>query len=458
MNYLLRMKSLYNQKLFNSHRFRKIMQNTGWLFIEKVARMAISLVVGVWMAKYLGPKSFGLFNYSLAYIGIFITLSKLGLDNIIIRNIVKDPKNTEIYLGTGFCLKLFGGICCSILSMIIIRLLEPTDHILYISIIILSFTVILQSVEVIDFWYQSKVKSKYMVLVRSGAFIISSICKVLFIVIKYPLIYFVIVNLLECIILTLLLIWVYKHNGYNFKKWKFSVGTAKNLLKDSWPLIISGIAVLVYMRMDQIMIGNILGSEEVGIFSVAIRLVELWYFIPVIIVSSTFPYITRQKSENEFLYYRNIQIIYNLLTWIAIPTAIVVTIFSQNIITFLYGIEYRQAATILSISIWACVFAFQGTARGIWIQNENLQRYTYWYTIAGAFTNFFLNYFLLNRIGVIGAAYSTLISQFIVAIVAPAFFKQTRLSSIMLVKAFLFGKIKEVDIERYKSKVGNHGK
>jgi O-antigen/teichoic acid export membrane protein len=185
------------------------------------------------------------------------------------------------------------------------------------------------------------------------------------------------------------------------------------------------------------MIKEMLGEHEVGIFSAAVRLSEVWYFIPTLISASLYPAILNAKKISEESYYNRIQKLYTLVVWIAIAIALPITLIADWLVSFLYGGKFCEASAVLKINIWSGVFGFMGIARGKWILNENLQIYTSIYLGFALITNVTINYYLIPKMGIIGAAYSTLFAQIMAALIGPAFFKKTRRSSVMLLKAFL---------------------
>jgi O-antigen/teichoic acid export membrane protein len=181
-----------------------------------------------------------------------------------------------------------------------------------------------------------------------------------------------------------------------------------------------------------------LDSQAVGIYASAVKLSEAWYFVPIIISSSLFPAIIESKKISEELYYERLQKLYDFLVVIALAIVIPTTLLSDWVIDILYGQAYFGAGAVLSIHIWAGLFVFLGVARGKWILTENLQKYTFMYTSIGAVSNIILNLYLIPVLGINGAAFATLISQFIAVILGPFFIKQTRISVYMLLKSIFF--------------------
>jgi O-antigen/teichoic acid export membrane protein len=272
---------------------------------------------------------------------------------------------------------------------------------------------IFQSFNVIKFYFQAKVLSKYTVYAQVFSTILCAVIKLLLIYFNMGLIYFAMVTLFQSIILTSGLIVMYVKQKSSLFKWSVNFGLAKRLLKDSWPLILSGIAISMYMRIDQVMIKNMLDAEAVGNYAIAVRLSEVWYFIPVLITSSVFPAIINAKNISEKLYYKRIQNLYSLMIWLSIGIAIPITFLANDIIRFLFGAQYQNAVSVLKIHIWAGVFVFFGCAWSKWILNENKQMLITLSHILGAALNILFNYKLIPICGIVGAAIATILSYFL---------------------------------------------
>jgi polysaccharide transporter, PST family len=307
-------------------------------------------------------------------------------------------------------------------------------------VIIIAGTMIFQSFDVIDFWFQSQIQSKYTVLARNTAFLIISGVYIGLILNNAPLMLFAWGRLAEIFIFAAGLIIFFFYSGSSVFNFHLNRKLAARLLGDSWPLILSGIMIMIYMRIDQVMLGELIGVDSVGIYSAAIRLTEVWYFIPTAVLISVFPSIVETKRDNEALYYRRLQRLYNGLTWAGIAIAVPVTIIASPAIVYIYGIDYAEAAPVLTITIWAGIFVFQGMARSKWLIAENLQMYSVLFSLVGGIINVMLNFILIPKYATIGAALSTLITYIIIVIFIPLFYKSTRVSSLMLLRSFILRK------------------
>ena len=392
--------------------FMKYFKNTSWLFGEKILRMIVGLFVGIWVARYLGPEQFGLFSYAQSFVGLFTVIATLGLDGIVIRELVKDESRRDELIGTAFWMKLFGAFLVLLLLAFAVGFTSNDAQTNSLVFIIASAT-IFQSFNVVDFYFQAKVMSKYIVYANVISLLISSVVKIALILNEASLVAFAWVILFDSFILAVGYGYFYLKNHLSLKLWKFQKSVAVNLLRDSWPLILSGIVVSIYMKIDQVMIKEILGSEAVGQYAAAVRLSEAWYFIPMVISASLFPAIINAKKVSEELYYQRLQKLYDLMVWMSIVIAIFMTFMSDWIVELLYGGQYDEAGGVLMIHIWAGIFVFLGVASGKWFINENLQMLSFWRTFYGMMINVVLNIFLIPKHGVQGAAIATLLSYFV---------------------------------------------
>ncbi len=417
--------------------FRKYFANTSWLLGERALRIAVSLFVGIYVARYLGPERFGLLSYALSFVGIFVALATLGLDEVVVRELIKTPEQREKILGTSFLLKLVGTLLMWAAILVAIPLTE-NDLQTNILIIIIAFGTVFQAFNVIDLNFQAKVKSKYVVHAQFIQLIISSIVKIILVVNEAPLIWFASVYSLDVIVLAMGLVFAYLYNGDNIFSWKWSFETSKYLLHDSWPLILAGVVISVYMKIDQVMIKEMLGAKEVGLYAAAVKLSEAWYFIPMAIASSLLPAIINAKVYQKEVYYQRLQKLYDLMVWIAIAIALPTTFLSTLVVEFLYGKEYLGSSSVLIIHIWTAVFVFLGVASSKYLLSENFIKKTFYRTFIGALLNIIMNYYLIGIIGIQGAAISTLVSHFFAAYFYDILDKDLRIMFIMKTKSLFF--------------------
>jgi O-antigen/teichoic acid export membrane protein len=414
-------------KIFRQHQgWMRYFHNTSWLMGERILRMSIGLFVGIWVARYLGPERFGLLSYAQSFVFLFSTIATLGLDGIVVRELVRDEKKRDILLGTSFGLKLFGAVLILPLLAIAVQL-TSNDKYTNLLVFIIASAAIFQSFNVIGFYYQSKVLSKYVALSNTISLVLSSIVKIALILNEAPLIAFAIIVLFDAAVLAAGLFFYYQ-NTSNLKifNWVFEWRTARLLLKESWWVMLAGAAILVYMKIDQVMIKEMIDTQAVGQYAAAARLSEVWYFIPVIIVGSLFPAIVNSKTVSEELFYERLRRLYTLMIWLAIFVAIPVAFLSDWVVTLLYGNDYRQAGSVLKIHIWACVFVFLSVANDQWFYVTGRLNLLATKVLVGATANILLNLYLIPGYGIYGAAIATLISYSISVLWSDLIFRSLR--------------------------------
>lgn len=404
--------------------FKRYFANTSWLMGHRVLSMVVVLFVGVYVARYLGPERFGLLSYAGSFVGLFTALATLGLDGIMVRELVKTPERRDELLGTAFWLKAGGAILMwvGIVAAIPFTHNDTKTNIL---IAIIAFAVIFQAFNVIDFNYQAEVKSRYVVYAQLVSLVVSSITKLIFVWISAPLVWFASVFLLDAVVRAIGLFAMYLKNTGKVWYWKWRWQTAKELLRDSWPLILSGMVISIYMKIDQVMIKEMLDAEQVGLYAAAVRLSEAWYFVPMAITSSVFPAIINAKKQSEELYYQRLQKLYDLMVWLAVAIALPTTFLAPWVIRVLYGDVFLQASGVLSIHIWAGVFVFLGVACSKWFIVENYIKKNFYRTFIGMVTNVVLNLILIPLYGIYGAAIATLLGQMTANLIYDIFDKQT---------------------------------
>jgi O-antigen/teichoic acid export membrane protein len=438
------------QQVLNHQGIRRYGANTLWLFAEQVLRMVAGFLVGVWVARYLGPEKFGLLSYALAFVSIFQGIAKLGLDGIVVRDLVQEPEKRDVYLGTSFWLKLIAGVITFLIIAIILFIQSIftsnffTETNIYI--LIIAFGIIFQSFEVIDFYYQATVQAKYISLRKIIQLVLSSIIKIILVLIKADLIWFVLVTLFDAISLAIFSWLIYKSQGLpNFLKY-FDMDVGKGLLRDSWPLLINSFLTLIILNnINKIYLSNIHGSFSVGIYSSALSIANIWTIITVTINSSLSPAITSAKLNNKELYKERILNLMRILLLISFLSSIATYFFADFLILKLYGYEYTQAIPLLKILVWSNIFIFLGNTSWQWYINENKQQLAVYRLLFGSIITITIGYFLILKFSMYGAAFTTILSYVISFYIGNIISSHTRELFFLQTKALLsFCKIKYI--------------
>jgi O-antigen/teichoic acid export membrane protein len=420
---------------------QNVVSNTGWQFADNIVRMGIGLFVGVWIARYLGPEQFGIFSYALALVALFAAFASLGLEDIVVRDVVRDPECKDETLGTAFFLKLSGAAIAFIAAMACILVLHPDDGLYHWLVGVISLGTIFQALNVIEFWFHSQVRAKYVVFAKNGAFLVSSALKIALILSEAPLVAFAWVGTFEIAAGSAGLVIAYWSRGQLIRNWQASLGRAKGLLRDSWPLLFTGMVIMLYMRIDQVMLGEMAGSEEVGVYSVAVRLAELWMFIPMAIFWSVFPAIVEARDADEKLFYDRLQKLYNLLALAAYAVALPVTLLSEWLVGTLFGDAYSDAGFMLKLLVWSNLFTFLEIGRSSFLSSMNWTRIHFFTVSLGCILNIWLNYLLIPPYGGVGAVTASLVSYWFAAHGSCFLLKPLFRTGTMMTRAILFPKI-----------------
>lgn len=417
--------------------FQKVINNILWLFLDKILRLGIGVFVFVAFARYLGPKDFGLYNYIGSLVVLFTAVSVLGMNAIITRDLIT-RNNTEELLGTAFSIKTISSIVAYLLLIASIFILREDDVFARNIAIVMGLSLPFQSREVVKYWFESQIQSRYIVLINNFIFIMFSIVKLIFIYSSLSLLSFAALVAFESFILFLGYFYIYLYTKNSFKDWFYSSTEARRLLLESWPLIVSSVAWVVYTKIDQVMIGQMIGDEAVGFYSSASKLSEVANFLPTIITFSVVPAILAIKEKNRKLYDIRFQQLYYFLTTMMVFMAIAVTFFSDSIIFLLYGEGYIESSKVLAIHFWIIVFTSLAVISGRYLINDGLQKFTMKRHLLGVAVNIPLNYIVIPIHGIEGAAVASLIALILSNYVFDFFSAKTRFIFYQKTKSLCF--------------------
>jgi len=427
--------------LMKSSGFRKYLANTSWMMGEKSIRLGINLIIGIIIARYLGPRDYGLLAYAISFVSIFGVMSSLGFQDVLIRELIKEGDKREELLGTTFLLRL-AGACLLLLTVAIISLMVFPDKSSITMVMIVASSHIFLSFNVIESFFESKVKARISSRSLLIALLGSSVFKIILVMISATVVCFAFSMLVESMILSICLVAFYHADGNSVLDWKFLRGRAISLLSDSWPLAVAWLFAMAYTRVDQIMIKYLLGNQELGYYAVAVSMTEAWTVLPAVITASFFPAIIYAKRRGESLYKFRMQRLFTLLVWISIFISVPISLFSKPIIFYLFGDSYSNSSEVLAVLIWSSVPIFIGIVNGKWIVAENLQRIWLIINPIGMFLNVALNLIFIPKYGNIGAAYTTVLTQIVIAHIVFIFWNRTidlyRFHHASLVAPFFF--------------------
>jgi PST family polysaccharide transporter len=427
--------------LFFFHRLRTwtnlsaILKNIFWLSLDKFLKMGFGFILMILMARYLGPDLFGAFNYATAFVLLFGVLASLGLKSVVVRDIVNDPGSSFEIAGTSSTLLLIAGFVGYLLCVGAVLLLRNGDTLLVSLVAIMGTSLLFKVSETATFLFEANVQSKFIVLVQNGCYVLVGALKITAIHFKANLIVFAWLTVLESLLVAGFLLVVFHTKGVPLQKLRIDVRRAKVLIKDSFPIIVSSVAIMVYLKIDQIMLGQMIGDGAVGVYSVAVRISEFWYFVPAAIVASTFPALLGSKKISHTQYYNRIQQLYDLMILVSVFISTLTTLFATPVLESLLGASYQDSSGVLMIQIWGLAFASLGIASGRWFLAENRLILATQRSVLGACLNVLLNLWLIPIYSIYGAAIATVVTQLFAAFLFDLIQKETRPMFFMKLKA-----------------------
>jgi O-antigen/teichoic acid export membrane protein len=415
------------------------LRNSGWLFFDHLVRMALSLVVGAWVARYLGPSQYGELAYALAYIALFSAIANLGMDAIVVREIAKDKSVASRILGTAFTLRLFVGAFCWLGA--IAGLVFIGDRSSAWLTALAGGSLVFQAADTVDLWFQSQSQSRRTVTAKLVAYLISNGAKVTLILANGSLMAFAAVMAFDAIAAATGLAVAYRRFPA-IGRWQYLAEVSRKLLAESWPFMVSGLAIMIYMRIDQIMLKEMLGTAELGVYAAALPLSQAWHFVPMTLYVSLAPFVARKRSQDHAQYLNTLIWIFRIFLLMGLGASVVTVMLSTFMVNLLYGQQFEIAADVLSVHVFTNVFIFLGVAHSLWVVNERRPIVRLYGTIIAAFFTITANFFLIPRLGVMAVAWVSVFAQFLAAVAVNYIFaRESFYLQIEAMSGFRFGKL-----------------
>lgn len=402
----------------------KFIGNTGWLLLQNIYSMILSLVIGALSVRYLGPSNYGLIGYGASLVSLVTSVSQLGLSGILMNELLTKPEEKGKTIGTALFMRLMASVIGLVCVLVFVSVIEPGNHVLLVVTALQAFAILCNTYELLNEWFLSELESKVYVIAASvGATVVGG-WKILLLFLGASVQWFAASTTIQALVCGGIVFCIFlKKKQF---KLEVSLNRARELFGKSKHYIISSLAVTLYTQMDKVMLGKMMGETEVGLYTSAMTIAMLWEFIPQAIINSASAVILEKKTKSYENYIRLFQILMLAVSVMGICVGIGIQILGKYVILFLYGQEYAEAIPILKILIWSTSFAMLGTARGIWNVAEDKNKYVKYYTVIGCIFNLVFNYFGIQAWGMYGAAMGTLLSQLVVSLGAPMLWKETR--------------------------------
>ncbi len=401
----------------------KFVGNTSWMMFQRIYQMVIQLVVGSLSARYLGPSNYGLINYGSSIISFFLTVSKLGMDSVVVAEMSRNPQKESSYLGTALLMRFIASLLSFFAVWSIVILIEPGNTLLQVVTVLQAIAIIFQSTEVLYFWFQARLEMKYVTLTTMIALTVTAVWRVSLLANAAAVQWFALSSSISALVCGVCIVVFFAYKA----KLKLSVSwnDGRFLLSNSYHFIINGLAVTLYTQLDRIMLGKVVSQEAVGFYSAASTIAVMWEFIPNAVINSATPILIKKRETDVVAYKKRYRQLMLGISIMGVCVGIGFTLFSRLIIYILYGEMYYPSINALKILIWSTSFAMIGSSRAIWLVSERKYKYGKYFTIMGAIANVILNSMMIPRYGIEGAAFATLISQVVVSLIAPLVFPNT---------------------------------
>ncbi len=425
------------KEMFNKIKGSRVIGNASWMVAEQMIQMLMSFLIGMISVRYLGPSNYGLLQYCSAYMNLFTAIALLGLEAIVVKELVTHPEKEREIIGSAIILRIIAGTISIGSIFIILYFFDDADPLIMRVGILQSLVLVFRAFEIFDFWFQSKLQSKYASVLKSISYVMVAGYKIFILATGKTIEWFAFSQSFDFLIIAILLTIAYKLKGG--KKPTCSFAMSKTLFSQSYHFIISSLIITVYAQIDRVMIKHFIDDTQTGLYSAAVMICSYWTLVPTAIINATRPVIMELKNDgNEAMYMRRLKQLYALLIWMNIAVSLIISLLAKPIMYIVYGEAYLPATGALAISIWYTAFSELGVARGNWLVCEDKNKYAKWFVLFGAVANVALNWLLIPTMGIEGAAVATLITQIIVCFISPLCFRETRSNAKDMLEALVF--------------------
>ena len=411
----------------------KTVKNATWIIVCKIIQAGLSLVVTMLSSRVLGPAGYGLINYAMSIVTFLAPIMYLGFTSVLVQEIVQHPELEGETLGTAIAMSFFSSLVCigGVAAFVSIANKGETETLIVC--LLYSVLLIFQSVEIIVYWFQAKLLSKYSSLTILAAFIAVSLYQLWVLFTGKSIYWFAISNALNYFLIASILIIIYKKLGG--QKLSFSFNTFRRMFARSKYYIISDMMITIFAQTDRIMIKLMLGDSQTGYYSAAVTCATMTGFVFTAIIDSMRPTILEAKKDNTPGYELNMKRLYNIVIYLSMLQSLLITLLSGFIVRILYGSDYAAAVPALRIVAWYTTFSYIGSVRNIWILAEGKQKYLLCINMLGAVANVALNFLLIGKFGINGAAFASLITQIFTNVIIGFIFKDIRQNNYIMLKS-----------------------
>lgn len=409
-----------------------VYKNAGWIIGCKIAQSILNLIIGLITARYLGPSNYGVITYVASVVAFAMPIMQLGLKDTLVKEFVNFPEKEGVILGTSMFLNIISSIFCMIGSILFVMIANAGEKETIFVCILYSFTLFFNATEMTQYWFQSKLLSKYPSIASLAAYIVVSLYKIFLLVTHRSVIWFAFSNVIDYFLISFILIIIYKKTSNQRLQIDLHIG--RKLLSRSKYYIIPSLMVMVFQHTDRIMIKIMIGKTETGFYSAAITCIGISAFVFSAVIDSARPVILAEKEKNKELYEKRVIQLYSIITCLSLAQSIGMTVLAKPLVFVLFGKEYSKTAGILAVAVWYITFGHYGSVRNIWILAEGKQKCLTSINVIGAIANVLLNLCLIPICGAVGAAVASVITQFFTNVVIGFIYKPIRRNNYLMIK------------------------
>lgn len=411
-----------------------VFKNAAWIIGCKIVQSLINLLIGLLTARYLGPSNYGIISYVSSIVAFAMPIMQLGLKQTLVKEFVQAPDREGEILGTALMINIISSIFCMLGSVTFVMVADAGEKQTILVCALYSLTLLFQATEMTQYWFQSKLLSKYPSIATLCAYIVVAVYKLYLLVTQKSVVWFALSNVLDYFLISLILMVIYRKVGGQRLGIDWKLG--RQMLSHSKYYIIPSLMVMIFQHTDRIMIKMMIGEAETGMYSAAITCIGISGFVFAAVIDSARPVILEMKTKDQALYETRVIQLYSIITCMSMAQSVGMALLAKPLVWLMYGPEYAGSARILAVAVWYITFGYYGSVRNIWILAEEKQKYLTGINIAGALANVILNFCLIPILGAIGAAVASLVTQFFTNVIIGFIFKPIRRNNYLMVKSW----------------------
>ena len=433
----------------------RTVKNAAWIIGCRLVQAVLGLAVTMISARYLGPSGYGLINYAASLVTFFVPIMQLGLNSTLVQEILNKPEQEGETMGTALVLTFVSGIACVIGVGAFSAFANQGETQTIFVCVLYSLLLLAQSLEMIQYWFQAKLLSKYTALTVLAAYIAISIYRITLLVAGKSIYWYAVSQAIDYAIIAIALLFIY--NRLPTQKLRFSLTRANEIFGRSKHYIISAMMITVFAQTDRVMLKIMIDEAAVGYYSAAITCAGLSSFVFVAIIDSARPTILNGKKKSDEVFQYRLKLLFTLVIGLALLQSAAFTILSNLVIGILYGSAYAPSVSALRIVVWYTTFSYLGAVRDIWILAENKQKYLWIINLSGASVNICLNAFMIPVYGINGAAAASLITQIFTNVMMGFILKPIRPCNRLMLQS-LNVRLFFVQVKELRKRNGKYGK